>query len=118
MLRGTCHCGAVQIQVERKPRQLTSCNCSICRRYGTLWAYYDRSQVAIIARKGAVDRYSWGSKHLRFVRCSTCGCVTHWEAVDRSKTRMGINMRNFDPADIESLRVRQLDGAKTWKFLD
>jgi hypothetical protein len=31
---------------------------------------------------------------------------------------MGINVRNFEPADIESIRVRRLDGAKTWKFLD
>jgi hypothetical protein len=31
---------------------------------------------------------------------------------------MGINVRNFDPADIASIRIRRLDGAKTWKFLD
>lgn len=29
MLRGSCHCGAIQIEVDRKPRRLTSCNCSI-----------------------------------------------------------------------------------------
>jgi len=44
MLKGTCHCGAVQIAVARKPRRFTSCNCSICRRYSTLWAYYDRTK--------------------------------------------------------------------------
>jgi len=118
MLKGACHCGAVQIQVSRKPRRLTSCNCSICRRYGTLWAYFDRSQVKITASKGATDRYSWGSKNLRFVRCATCGCVMYWEPADKSKGRMGINVRNCEPANIESIRVRRLDGANTWKFLD
>ena len=39
MLTATCHCGAVGVDVPRRPRRLTSCNCSICRRYGTLWAY-------------------------------------------------------------------------------
>jgi len=39
-LSGSCHCGAVVVNVARRPRQLTDCNCSICRRYGTLWAYY------------------------------------------------------------------------------
>lgn len=119
MLEGTCHCGAVHIQVARKPRRLTSCNCSICRRYATLWAYYSRSQVTISASKGATAGYSWGDKRLRFVHCATCGCVTHWEPVDWSKgERMGINMRNFDPEQIESVRVRRLDGADTWEFLD
>jgi len=31
---------------------------------------------------------------------------------------MGVNFRNFDPAVVESIRVRRLDGARTWKFLD
>ena len=119
MLKGACHCGAVQVQVSRKPRRLTSCNCSICRRYGTLWAYYDRGQVKIAAPKGATDSYSWGDKRLRFVRCGTCGCVMYWEPVDKSKRRrMGINVRNFELSAIESIRVRRLDGARTWRFLD
>ena len=118
MLKGTCHCGAVQIALARKPRRVTSCNCSICRRYNTLWAYYHPDQVTITARKGATASYSWGDKRLRFVRCATCGCVTHWRSVDRSRGRMGVNVSNFDPEDIASIRVRRLDGAKTWKFLD
>jgi hypothetical protein len=118
VLEGACHCGAIRIRIPRKPRQLTSCNCSLCRRYGTLWAYYDRRQVGITAAKGATDKYSWGRKNLRFVRCATCGCIAYWEAVDESRHRMGVNVRNFDPADIESIRVRRLDGARTWKFLD
>jgi hypothetical protein len=44
MLTGSCHCGAIKVKVASKPRQLTSCNCSICRRYGTLWGYYDGSR--------------------------------------------------------------------------
>ena len=117
-LEGTCHCGAVRIAIARRPRRLTSCNCSICRRYSTLWAYYDRGQVKITARKGGLVGYTWGGKRLRFVRCATCGCVTHWEAVNRARRRMGINLRNFDPADFAAVRIRRLDGAKTWKFLD
>lgn len=119
MLTGSCHCGAVKVEVPRKPRRLTSCNCSICHRYGALWGYYDRSRVKITARKGTTAGYSWGSKNLRFVRCATCGCVTHWEPTARfSSNRTGVNFRNFEPSDIESIRVRRLDGAKTWKFLD
>src|SRR5262245_37913969 len=118
MISGSCHCGAVAISVAARPRVLVSCNCSICRRYGALWAYYDRGRVKIHRPPGSTESYAWGGKHLRFVRCAECGCVMIWEAADRSRRRMGVNFRNFDPADIASARVRRLDGAKTWKFLD
>jgi hypothetical protein len=118
MLKGSCHCGAVQIEVARKPRRLTSCNCSICRRHSGLWGYYERSKVKITARKGALDRYSWGDKCLWLYRCATCGCVTHWLPIGGTKNRMGVNFRNFDPCAIESIRVRRLDGANSWTFLD
>ncbi len=47
MLSATCHCGAVRIHIPRKPRSLTNCNCSICRRYGVLWAYYRDAEVKL-----------------------------------------------------------------------
>ena len=55
MLTATCHCGNVRITVPRKPRRLTSCNCSICHRLGSLWAYYPAGNVKIEAKRGATD---------------------------------------------------------------
>jgi len=119
MLTATCHCGAVRIDLPRKPRRLTNCNCSICRRYGTLWAYYKVRDVTLHAAAGAVASYAWGDGSLRFVRCATCGCVTHWEPVRIDEdSRMGVNARNMEPEIIAGVRVRRLDGASTWKFLD
>ena len=116
MLTATCHCGAVRVDVPHKPRQLTDCNCSICRRYGTLWAYYKASTVR---RRGATSRYSWGSKSLEFLRCKTCGCIMQWRVKrKRPDSRTGVNARNFEPQAIAGVRIRRLDGAKTWKFLD
>ena len=123
MLTATCHCGAVRLQIPRKPRQLTDCNCSICRRYGTKWAYFKQRAVRFMHARGATSVYSWGRKELRFVRCKTCGCIMYWEAARkavrrRPDVRCGINARNLEPEAIASVRVRRLDGAKTWKFLD
>jgi len=119
MLTANCHCGAVRVEVPRRPRRLTNCNCSICRRYGTLWAYYKASDVKITAAPGATAEYSWGDKALRFVRCSTCGCITHWEPIDpTASSRKGVNARNFEPGVIGPARIRLLDGASTWKYID
>ncbi len=119
MLSATCHCGAVRVEIPRRPRSLTSCNCSICRRYGTLWAYYKAAAVRVIAKPGATREYAWGKKKLRFVRCATCGCITHWKPIRlNASSTMGVNMRNFEPKAIGAIRIRQLDGASTWKYLD
>lgn len=119
MLEATCHCGAVSITVPRRPRQLTSCNCSICLRYGALWAYYKAKDVSVRSARGATTSYCWGDKSLRFVRCNTCGCVTHWEPVTpHGDSRVGVNARNFEPCSLGAVRVRRFDGASSWKFLD
>lgn len=119
MLSATCHCGAVRVEIPRRPRRLTNCNCSICRRYGALWAYYKASEVRVVSAPGATREYMWGDKSLRFVRCGGCGCVTHWAPIDPTvHNRMGVNVRNFEPDVIGDVRIRRLDGASTWKFLD
>jgi hypothetical protein len=119
MFTAACHCGAVHLEIPRKPRQLSSCNCSLCRRYGALWAYYKARDVKVCAARNAVTSYSWGHKAIEFVRCATCGCVTHWNPVKAKKdSRMGVNARNLEPDAYAGVRVRHLDGASTWKYLD
>jgi hypothetical protein len=112
MLTGTCHCGAVRVTVPRKPRSVTDCNCSICRRYGVLWAYYRQSSVRLAAKRGATKSYSWGRKALKFVRCAKCGCVVCWQRIKPgAKNWTGVNLRNFDLEILTSVRVKPLDGA-------
>jgi len=53
------------------------------------------------------------------VRCRICGIVTHWEPLEPEPgARQGVNLRNFEPALLDSVVVRRFDGADTWKFLD
>ncbi len=119
MISTTCHCGAVAIHIPHRPETLTNCDCSICRRYGTLWAYYMRDEVKIVAKPGATSAYAWGRKTLRFVRCNACGCITHWQpTVSERGPRIGVNARNFEPAQLGVVRIRRLDGAATEKYLD
>ena len=119
MLTGTCHCGAIRITVPDIPATITSCNCSICRRIGALWAYYEVGTVIVEGHPERTDEYIQGDRTLRTVRCATCGCVTHWEALAaKAGSRHGVNILNFDPKIIKAVPIRRLDGADTWKFLD
>ncbi|MGV8855418.1 MAG: GFA family protein [Devosia sp.] len=114
----SCHCGAVQMHIAAAPEMVTDCNCSICRRYGVLWAYYAPSQVQFEPAEPPTETYQRGERSIAFHRCRTCGCVTHWSAVDRSADRMAINARLLDPGVLAAARVRHLDGAVSWSYTD
>lgn len=79
MLRGTCHCGAIRLTLPSAPETVTSCNCSLCRRIGGLWAYYEFGTVQIEGHPEKTDEYIWGDKTLRTVRCRACGCAASME---------------------------------------
>jgi hypothetical protein len=111
MIEASCHCGAIRFAVETAPEEVTDCNCSICRRIGTLWAYYEAPDVRFAAENGPTDVYMWRHRMLEFHRCHTCGCVTHWASVDPAFERMGVNARLMPVEVLAGLPVRQFDGA-------
>ena len=118
-IEGTCLCNAVQLGVARMPRQVTQCSCSVCRRYGTLWAYYRRPAVSIEAPRGSLEQFSRRPRGLKFVRCASCGCVIYWDSRRKDPDRrMGINMRNFDHAKMANVPISVLDGDNTWRVVD
>jgi len=118
MIKGTCHCGAITIEVPGVPAYMIDCNCSICRRTRALWAFYAADAVRIEGEPAHTEDYVWGEKSLRTVRCRSCGCVTHWKSLKPTAGgRMGVNMANFAPDVVAALEVRRFDGADTWEYL-
>jgi hypothetical protein len=110
MIESSCHCGAVKLEILDVPEEVTDCHCSICRRYGALWAYYSPARVSITATVGATDWYLWGDRSIEFHRCKNCGCLTHWAAVDQRADRMGVNARLMRPEILAAARVRRSAG--------
>ena len=117
VVEATCHCGAVRIRVRQAPRVVTSCNCSICRRYGALWAYYSAGSVRIEALRGALESYSWRRRVRAYFRCKICGCVTHYKFRKNADHRtVAVNASNFEPEVLKGVPIRNLDGASTWTW--
>ena len=119
MHQGSCHCGAVRLTLPSTPESATACNCSLCRRIGGPWVYFEFGTVMIEGHPDSTEAYVQGDKTLRTIRCRCCGCVTHWEPIEvEAGARHGVHLGNFDPKLIASVRIRKFDGADTWKFLD
>jgi hypothetical protein len=111
MIEGVCHCGAVRWSFEGVPESVTACNCTICRRYGALWAYgFD--DVGIVV-SGATSVYAWGSQWLGFHFCSRCACVAYWRQMQPGKEgrrRVGVNVRLAGPDAVAALPIHHHDG--------
>jgi len=103
----------------RRPTRLTQCTCSICRRYGALWAYCTRATATVLTDASKEAFYCWNDKVIEFYHCRTCGCVTRYESVEKSRdSRIAVNARMLDSQEIQNVRVRTFDGAVTWRYLD
>lgn len=117
-LRASCHCGAVVVEVPRRPRSLKDCNCSRCRRYGAQWAYYRDADMCLIAAPDAVDDCFWGKRTQPFIRCKGCGCVMQWKKLMVGPASWtDVNARNFESAALGNVRICLLDGAGSWKYV-
>jgi hypothetical protein len=62
--------------------------------------------------------YTWGKKSLEFYHCSICGCLTHYETIDKSDIgRLAVNARMMPLADIRGVKIKIFDGADTLQYL-
>lgn len=114
MLTGACHCGALTWTFEGTPESATACNCTLCRRYGTLWIYdYEGERVAVAGPRKAYTRKNKPTPALEILFCGECGCVAAWRGLrldERGRRRMAVNVRLSEPRLVEGLPIDPFDG--------
>ncbi|WP_421723285.1 GFA family protein [Bauldia sp.] len=119
MLTGTCHCGDVRWALDSKPESVTACSCTICRRYGALWAYgHIDHDIQVSGPSKAYRRKDGGA--IDFYFCPRCGCLTHYIATgpgEDGKRWTGVNLRMLEPDAIADLPIDHFDGLDTWDDL-
>jgi len=117
MLEGSCLCGAVRWRYDATPDGATACNCTACRRYGTLWAYGHEGVDVHVS--GPATAYARG-KALTFNFCPTCGCIAYWrgQQVDaEGRRRLAVNLRLSEPAAVAAIPIDHFDGLDTFDDL-
>jgi hypothetical protein len=100
------------------PESATACNCTACRRYGTLWAYdFEGERIEV---SGPTRAYIRG-KHLGFHFCPDCGCVAYWRALaprDDGRRRIAVNLRLAEePEAVADIVMDHFDGLNTFTDL-
>lgn len=121
MLIGSCHCGAANWTLVGDPGSITACNCTLCRRYGALWAYdYEGERIAVAGETSSYRRPGKDDPALEILFCSVCACVLSWRGLrleEDGRRRMAVNLRLAEPEAVAHLPIDHFDGLDTFEDL-
>ncbi len=109
--KGSCHCGSVAFEAEGEIDSALACNCSMCRRKGSLLWFIPRDKLHLRGAAEDVGRYTFNRHLIKHRFCRTCGIHPYGEAVDPNGLPMAaVNIRCLDDVDLSSVPVRSYDG--------
>ena len=107
---GSCHCGAVKIEVEA-PEQIVAyeCNCSMCRRTAFLHLIVPASRFRLVSGADQLTTYVFNTRTAKHLFCRICGVRPFY--VPRSNPDgFSVNVRCLDRSGIRSVEVLPFDG--------
>lgn len=108
---GSCHCGRVAFEVEAEFTTAMECNCSMCRRRGSLLAFVPHAQFALTTPEADVSTYRFNRHLIDHHFCATCGIAPYAEGTDPKGNRMAaINLRCVPAVDLDALTISKVDG--------
>jgi hypothetical protein len=111
----SCHCGAVRIEVRRRPDFLHECNCTLCRKTGARWGYFRPDEIAVDGRTTGYSRADKAEPGVVVHFCQTCGSTTHFRLTPAAvkkhgDVQMGVNMRLAADEELAGVELRFPNG--------
>ncbi len=102
-----CHCGEVEIQINLRDNidKLMRCNCSMCKRKGTMVTTINKEDLKIVKGKDKIKTYQFNTGVAKHHFCSECGIHTHNLRRSNPNT-FGINVGCID--EIENNKLFRL----------
>ena len=109
---GSCHCGRIAFSLEGELGEAIDCNCSMCRRRGSLLAFFPREALTLATPEADMATYTFNSHRLQHHFCPTCGIAPFSEGKGADGVAMTmVNVRCLPALDLASLKVTAFDGA-------
>lgn len=100
--RGACHCGRIRFEIDTDFPELTTCDCSICRRKNALMVRVHESAFRLLAGASDLAEYRFHTMTARHFFCRNCGIYPfHRKRV--TPDFLGVNvfcLEGFDPTGI------------------
>ena len=109
--QGSCHCGNVKFEAEGEIDSVTSCNCSICQRKGSLLWFVPRGAMRLLTPEENASTYLFNKHVIKHRFCPNCGVAPYSEGVSPSGDAIAaINARCIEGIDLAAIPVNHYDG--------
>lgn len=109
---GSCQCGAVAFDVTLDISQPITCNCSRCRRLGSVLAFAPRDAFTLQSGEDRLTEYLFNRHVIRHQFCRDCGIEAFaYGAMPDGTPMVAINLNCVDGIDARSLPAQNFDGA-------
>jgi hypothetical protein len=109
--QGSCHCGAVRFAITTDFPELTTCDCSICRRKNALMVMVHQDSFELLAGEDALCEYRFHTEVARHFFCGTCG-IYPFHRKRMMPDSYGINVFCLDGFDPAGIPVRETHGTR------
>ena len=119
MLKLSCLCGQINIEIAKKPEYINECNCTLCSKSGARWGYFHPSEVDVEGVTLAYSRDDKADPSAQIHFCRKCGATTHFVLTESAISRfgknslMGVNMWLANEGDLAGIELRYPDG-RAW----
>ncbi|MBW4024470.1 MAG: aldehyde-activating protein [Proteobacteria bacterium] len=118
MLKISCLCGRVGIDVTKRPDFINACNCTLCSKSGARWSYFQPMDVGIVGTTTAYRREDKDDPAAEIHFCPRCGSTTHFILTESAVAKFGnvqtgVNMALADEGDLVGIELRYPDG-RAW----
>jgi len=112
IVRGSCHCGRIAFTFDEAPTQAIVCNCSICRRRGSILTAMSPASFHLETPREEITVYTFNNHVIRHQLCATCGCAPFAEGIPGSdgQEAVAVNLRCTE-VDLDALELIPFDGA-------
>jgi hypothetical protein len=115
MLKLSCLCGQIRVEIQKRPDFINECNCTLCSKSGARWAYFHPSEVSVAGTTKGYSREDKDDPAAEIQFCPNCGSTTHFTLTPSAvakfgNVQLGVNVRLADERDLAEIELRYPDG--------
>lgn len=109
---GSCQCGAVDFDVDVDLDNTVTCNCSRCKRLGSVLAFTGHDMFKLNSGDDSLTAYEFNKHRIKHLFCKTCGIESFaYGAKPDGSAMVAVNANCLDGVDPRSLHSHAYDGA-------
>jgi len=111
--QGGCHCGRIAFELDADVTEAIECNCSMCRRRGSLLAFFPREALTLKTPDSDYATYRFNKALIGHHFCPDCGISPFMDGIHprTGAPLAAVNVRCLPDVDLSQLKVTQVDGA-------